>query len=189
MPVRDTADGGRSPAVKRLTASLTVTVFVAGGFGWPGGVRADRLRARPRRQCLRLGTHRWCPGDSLYLDRGGPYQGVQCDMNACRTWYNMAEGAGNVDEGPHNRSSIWDGPNPPPPAPPPASAPPGCPRLPALAGTCGFRIPAPAAKRCPPKLSPGPGMSLELWRPQFLRCRSIPHRAQTRYYPGRLILA
>ena len=57
------------------------------------------------------------------MDQGGPYQGVQWDMNVCHTWYRVALGAGNVPEGPHNQSDVWEGPNPPPPAPPPAPAP------------------------------------------------------------------
>jgi hypothetical protein len=71
------------------------------------------------------GPNRWCPGDSLYLDRGGPHQSVEWDMGVCHTWYRVAEGAGNVGEGPHNQSDVWEGPNPPPPAPPPNYPPPG----------------------------------------------------------------
>jgi hypothetical protein len=78
------------------------------------------------------GPNRWCPGDSLYMDRGGPYQGVVWDMNVCHTWYRVAQGAGNVFEGPHNASSIWEGANPPPPAPPPPAAPRGLPPPPGM---------------------------------------------------------
>ena len=87
------------------------------------------------------GPNHWCPGDSLYMDQGGPYQGVIWDMHVCHTWYRVAAGAGNVPEGPHNASDVWEGPNPPPPAPPPAPAPRGLPPPP---GTCwNMWIPGP----------------------------------------------
>jgi hypothetical protein len=75
------------------------------------------------------GPNRWCPGDSLYMDQGGPYQDIEWDMNVCHTWYRVGEGAGNVPEGPNNASDVWEGDNPPPPAPP-------APRLPAPPGMC-----------------------------------------------------
>jgi len=73
------------------------------------------------------GPNHWCPGDSMYMDRGGPYQGVQWDMGVCHTWYRVAPGAGNVPEGPRNQSDVWEGSNPPPPAPPPPPPPAGPP--------------------------------------------------------------
>jgi hypothetical protein len=73
----------------------------------------------------------WWP--AWRVDRDGPYQGVIWDMSVCHTWYRVAQGAGNVSEGPHNSSDVWEGPNPPLPAPPPAPAPPGLPPPP---GTC-----------------------------------------------------
>ena len=78
------------------------------------------------------------------MDQGGPYQGIQWDMNVCHTWYRVAEGSGNVPEGPHNQSDVWEGPNPPPPAPPPAPAPPGLPPPPGMCWSMWVPAPCPA---------------------------------------------
>jgi hypothetical protein len=119
--------------MKRLVVGLATTVLVSGGLGLGAGLGAGTAQA-----CdgawgpCGYGPNRWCPGDSLYMDRGGPYQGVVWDMSVCHTWYNVAEGAGNVFEGPNNQSSIWEGDNPPPPAAPPPPAPPGLPPPPGM---------------------------------------------------------
>jgi hypothetical protein len=89
------------------------------------------------------GPNHWCPGDSLYMDQGGPYQGVVWDMGVCHTWYRVATGKGNVPEGPHNRSDVWEGPNPPPPAPPPAPAPRGLPPPPGMCWSMWIPGPCP----------------------------------------------
>jgi hypothetical protein len=115
--------------MKRLIAGWATTMLMAGGLGLAcmesaGSAQAGCQPGWAANVCG-YGPNRWCPGDSLYLDRGGPHQGVEWDMGVCHTWYRVAEGAGNVGEGPHNQSDVWEGPNPPPPAPPPNYGPPG----------------------------------------------------------------
>jgi hypothetical protein len=118
--------------MRRAIAGLATAVLVSGGAGLAG------LTAWTAQACngawgpCGYGPNRWCPGDSLYIDRGGPYQGVVWDMSVCHTWYKVAEGAGNVFEGPNNQSSIWEGDDPPPPAAPPPPAPPGLPPPPGM---------------------------------------------------------
>lgn len=131
--------------MKQLTVGVATTILVSGALGLACLVSAGAAQAgcEPGHvgNVCGYGPNRWCPGDSLYMDRGGPYQGVQWDMNVCHTWYRVAQGAGNVGEGPHNQSDVWEGPDPPPPAPAPAPAPPGLPPPP---GTCwNMWIPGP----------------------------------------------
>jgi hypothetical protein len=128
--------------MKRVLVGLATTVLVSGGFGMAGlGLAGTAQACNGAWGVCGYGPNRWCPGDSLYNDQGGPYQGVQWDMNVCHTWYRVAAGAGNVPEGPNNASDVWEGDNPPPPAAPPPPAPPG---LPAPPGMCwAMWIPAP----------------------------------------------
>jgi hypothetical protein len=110
--------------MKRAVIALGATALVAGGVGLSSGTaQACNGVFGP----CGYGPNRWCPGDSLYIDRGGPYQGVVWDMTVCHNWYRVSPGAGNVFEGPQNQSDVWEGDNPPPPAaplPPPPPSPP-----------------------------------------------------------------
>ncbi|HTI76309.1 MAG TPA: hypothetical protein VL634_15035 [Mycobacterium sp.] len=128
--------------MKRTFVGLATTVLVSGGVGAVGlGLAGTAQACNGEWGPCGYGPNRWCPGDSLYMDRGGPYQLVEWDMNVCHTWYRVAEGAGNVPEGPNNASDVWEGDNPPPPAAPPAPPPPGLPPPP---GMCwAMWIPAP----------------------------------------------
>jgi hypothetical protein len=120
--------------MKQQTAAWAAAVLMCGGLAWLGSASPAQAGCEPGHvgNTCGYGPNRWCPGDSLYMDRGGPYQGVQWDMNVCHTWYRVAMGAGNISLGPHNQSDVWEGPNPPPPAPPPAPAPPGLPPPPGM---------------------------------------------------------
>lgn len=130
-PDTDEAAGEDNPVfMTRLTAVWAATVLVYGGLGVTGVGEGIAQACNGAFGPCGYGPNRWCPGDSLYMDRGGPYQGVQWDMSVCHTWYRVAPGAGNVPEGPNNQSDVWEGPNPPPPAPPPPPPPPPQPCIP-----------------------------------------------------------
>jgi hypothetical protein len=118
--------------MRRVIAGLATAVLVSGGAGLAGLTAGTAQACNGAWGPCGYGPNRWCPGDSLYIDRGGPYQGVVWDMSVCHTWYKVAEGAGNVFEGPNNQSSIWEGDDPPPPAAPPPPAPPGLPPPPGM---------------------------------------------------------
>jgi hypothetical protein len=104
--------------MRRVIAGLATAVLVSGGAGLAGLTAGTAQACNGAWGPCGYGPNRWCPGDSLYIDRGGPYQGVVWDMSVCHTWYKVAEGAGNVFEGPNNQSSIWEGDDPPLPPPP-----------------------------------------------------------------------
>jgi hypothetical protein len=124
--------------MRRTVIALAAAALVTGGVGLSTGTA---LACNGAWGPCGYGPNRWCPGDSLYMDRGGPYQGVVWDMTVCHTWYRVGEGAGNVFEGPNNQSDVWEGDDPPPPAEPPPPAPLG-PQLPP--GMCwAMWIPAP----------------------------------------------
>ena len=130
--------------MKRTIVGFAATTLLLGGLGVSGGGAGTAQACDGAWGACGYGPNRWCPGDSLYMDQGGPYQGIQWDMNVCHTWYRVAEGSGNVPEGPHNQSDVWEGPNPPPPAPPPAPAPPGLPPPPGMCWSMWVPAPCPA---------------------------------------------
>ena len=135
--------------MKRGVAGLATTVLVSGGLGLAGlGAGTAQAACTPDTggYSCGYGPNHWCPGDSVYSDQGGPDNGVNWDMSVCHTWYRVAQGAGNVPvpERPgsnENSSTVWEGPNPPPPALPP---PPAFPGLPPPPGMCrSMWIPGP----------------------------------------------
>ena len=99
--------------MKRALVGLATTVLVSGGLAGVGAGTAQACNGAWG--ACGYGPNRWCPGNSLYFDQGGPYQGVQWDMSVCHTWYRVAQGAGNVPEGPNNSSDVWEGPESPAP--------------------------------------------------------------------------
>jgi hypothetical protein len=111
--------------MKRLITGLATVALASGALGLAGldaGTAQATCTPDTGGYACGYGPNHWCPGDSLYMDRGGPYQGVQWDMNVCHTWYRVDQGAGNVPEGPNNLSDVLEGDNPPPPAAPPPPA-------------------------------------------------------------------
>src|SRR5262249_35844848 len=89
--------------MNRLLVGLAASALVSGGLAVAGlGLASTAQACNGAWGPCGYGPNHWCPGDSLYMDRGGPYQGVEWDMNVCHTWYRVAEGAGNVPEGPNN---------------------------------------------------------------------------------------
>jgi hypothetical protein len=134
--------------MKRAIVGLATTVLLSGALGLAG------LGAGTAQACNGVwgecgyGPNRWCPGDSLYSDQGGPDNESMWDMGVCHTWYRVAQGAGNVPvpERPgsnENSSTVWDGPDPPPPAGPPPPAPPGLPPPPGMCWSMWIPGPCP----------------------------------------------
>jgi hypothetical protein len=105
--------------MKRVIVGLASTVLISGGLSLAGVGAGTAQACNGAFGPCGYGPNTWCPGQSLYIDRGGPYQGVEWDMGVCHTWYRVDQGAANVGEGPRNLSDVWEGPNPPPPAAPP----------------------------------------------------------------------
>ena len=106
------------------TAALVSGGLVAAGPGAGTAQAIDDCSPAAMVGAICYGPNHWCPGDSVYSDQGGPDNGVNWDMSVCHTWYRVAQGAGNVPvpERPgsdENSSTVWEGPNPPPPALPP----------------------------------------------------------------------
>jgi hypothetical protein len=146
---------GPTPAkgrtMKRVFVGLATTVLASGGLGLAGlGAGTAEAACTPDTggYACGYGPNLWCPGDSVYSDQGGPDNGVNWDMNVCHTWYRVAQGAGNVPvpERPgsnENSSTVWEGPNPPPPALPPPPAPPGLPPPPGMCWSMWIPGPCP----------------------------------------------
>jgi len=92
-------------------------VLLAGSVGAAGlGLGAGAAQADND------GPHRWCPGQSMSANHGGPGSDVVWDMNVCHTWYWLhSYGQGNVANnygGPPGVPDVWDGDNPPGASPP-----------------------------------------------------------------------
>jgi hypothetical protein len=122
----------------KLRLEFLATVLVSGGLGLNvvgAGAAHAACSADTTVNGMCYGPNHWCPGDSLYISKGGPNRDVNWDMNVCHTWYWVNEGEGNVSD------VVWDGDNPPPPPNAPAPLPPGLPPPP---GMCwALFIPAP----------------------------------------------
>lgn len=94
--------------MRRLIVGLATTVLVSGGLGLAGlGLGAGIAQAN-------LGPFHWCPGGHDRL----PSPNVVWDMSVCHTYWIVAFGQGNTDDGLPTHD-LWDGDNPP--APPPAN--------------------------------------------------------------------
>jgi len=125
LPSAHGAAVGNNPRfMKRLIVGLATTAAVSGGLGLTGLGLAGTAQAD-------YGPHQWCPGQSVnYLNGKGPAfelspgEWIVWDMHVCHTWYDTGNyRTGNVLNYMGDPTSIWDGPNPPPPAPPPAPPP------------------------------------------------------------------
>jgi hypothetical protein len=90
---------------------IIVGALLSGGLAVAGlGLGAGTAQAN-------VGPYHWCPGGQGRL----PNPNVVWDMSVCHTYWLVAPGLGNTDDGlPQN--DLWDGDNPPPP-PPPAPCP------------------------------------------------------------------
>jgi hypothetical protein len=94
--------------MRRLIVGLATTVLVSGGLGLAGlGLGAGTAQAN-------IGPYHWCPGGHDRL----PSPNVVWDMTVCHTYWIVAFGLGNTDDGLPTHD-LWDGDNPP--APPPAN--------------------------------------------------------------------
>ena len=134
--------------MKRIFVGLAASALVSGGLGVAGlGLASTAQACNGAWGPCGYGPNHWCPGDSLYMDQGGPYQGVEWDMNVCHTWYRVAEGAGQCSQGRTTPAMSGRKTILPPPEPLLRLLRLGdCLHLPECAGRCGFRRPAPTAR-------------------------------------------
>lgn len=93
----------------RVVAKLATIVLISAGLGLVG-LGAGTAQAN-------VGPFRWCPGGHDRL----PNPNVVWDMSVCHTYWLVAPGLGNTDDG-LPQHDLWDGDNPPLP-PPPAPCP------------------------------------------------------------------